>query len=180
MVLVDHQCLGLRTGFLKGVTQPATEKLLQKDELVIVDLHPMYHLYLADLAGNFYLGKNPPEQIVKIADCWESTVELLLKSIKPGEIIHEVVNKGFDNIKKKGLEDYSVKAFGHGLGTCARVEPYIVENNHKPFKENMVIALGTHVYVPKVGGMRLELPVLVTKNGAEPLSKWPSKLHLKY
>lgn len=171
---------GLRTGFLKGVTQPATEKILQKDELVIVDLHPMYQLYLSDLAGNFYLGEKPPKQIANIADCWESTVEILLKSIKPGAVIDDIVNKGFSNIKKKGFEQYSVKAFGHGLGTCARVEPYIVENNQAQFKENMVIALGTHVYVPKIGGMRLELPVLVTKSGAEPLSKWPSKLHLKY
>jgi len=170
---------GERTGFLKGVTQPATEKIINKNELVIVDLHPMYQLYLSDLAGNFYIGNTLPKEIKKIADCWEETVELLLKFIKPGKEINDVVNKGFSNIEKHGFSKYSMKAFGHGLGTCARIEPYIVEDNHALFKEKMVIALGTHIYVPKIGGMRLELPVLVTKGGAEPLSKWPSKLHVK-
>src|SRR5699024_2747752 len=136
-------------------------------------------LYLADLAGNFYLGNDLPKEIKQIADCWEGTVELLLNSIKPGKEVNEIVSKGFSNIEKSGFSQYSIKSFGHGLGTCARIEPYIVENNHAQFKENMVIALGTHIYVPKIGGMRLELPTLVTKSGAEPLSKWPSKLHVK-
>ena len=123
------------------------------------------------------MGKNPSNEIIALADAWESTVEILLKEIKPGAVINDVVEKAYSNIKEKGHHKWGIKAFGHGLGTCARIEPYIVPDNTSIFKENMVMALGTHIYIPKVGGMRLELPTIVNASGSETLCKWPAKLH---
>lgn len=168
---------GLRTAYYQGVTQPATEKRIEKGDLVIVDLHPMYQLYLADLAGNFYIGSHPPEEIRKLADAWERTVDRLLHEIKPGRVIHDVVQNSFQVIVDHGFEQWGIRAFGHGLGTDARIEPYLVPENTSIFKENMVMALGTHLYIPGLGGMRLELPTLVTSSGAEPLCQWEPILH---
>lgn len=168
---------GLRTGFKRGVTQPATEKIIQAGEMVIVDLHTMYQLYLGDLAGNFYMGKNPPKPVRELADCWEETVAFLLDAMKPGERIADLVERAFSVVEKHGMAEWGVRAFGHGLSTCARTPPYMVHGNQAELKANMVLALGTHLYNPNIGGMRLELPVLITDSGAEALSKWPSKLH---
>jgi len=169
---------GLRTGFKRGVTQPATEKIIRAGEMVIVDLHTMYRLYLGDLAGNFYMGKNPPRAVAELAACWEETVAFLLNAMKPGERIADLVDRAFSIMEKHGMAEWGLRAFGHGLGTCARTPPYMVQGNQAELKANMVLALGTHLYNPEVGGMRLELPVLITESGAEPLSKWPSRLHL--
>ena len=41
---------GERTGFLRGVTQQATDRPIGRDEFVILDLHPLLDLYMADTA----------------------------------------------------------------------------------------------------------------------------------
>src|SRR3546814_19985458 len=67
------------------------------------------------------------------------------------------------------LTDYCLPTFGHGLGTCARTRPFINLRSQDVVQAGMVVALGTHLYVPKVGGMRLEFPLLVTDKGGEAL-----------
>jgi len=168
---------GYRTAYPGGVTQPATEKKIEAGEMVIVDLHPMFQLYLSDLAGNFYMGESPPPRVRALADCWERTVETLLNVLRPGLVIQEAVDLGFSVMREHGFETWGLRAFGHGLGTCARTPPYMVDGNRAELREKMVLALGTHIYEPGVGGMRLEYPVLITASGCEPLCRWPAKLH---
>ena len=146
--------------------------------MVIVDLHPMVGFYLGDLAGNFYLGSDVPDSVRKIADCFERTVSTLLNLLRPGMVIDSVVRKAYAVIEESGLGEWGVKAFGHGLGTCARTPPYMTLGNQARLESQMVLALGTHIYQPGVGGMRLEWPVQITENGCEPLSNWEPKLHI--
>jgi Xaa-Pro aminopeptidase len=60
-----------------GTTQP-TQKIVQKGENIIVDLHSCYHQYLGDLAHNFILGQPTREQ-QKLAE-EKGSLEALLKS----------------------------------------------------------------------------------------------------
>src|SRR3546814_6323171 len=55
--------------------------------------------------------------------------------------------------------------------TCARTRPFINLRSQDVVQAGMVVALGTHLYVPKVGGMRLEFPLLVTDKGGEARSE---------
>lgn len=167
---------GNRTGYFHGVTQQATDKLIQDNEFVILDLHPMIDLYLADSSIPVFLGK-PTAQQRGMIDCWEEVVATMIEHMKPGRPIPEVVKTGLAVFERHGLTDYCLPTFGHGLGTCARTRPFINLRSQDIVKKDMVMALGTHLYVPNVGGMRLELPVLVTENGGEVLMKTPAKVH---
>ena len=167
---------GKRTGYLHGVTQQASEKLIQDNEFVILDLHPMIDLYLADSSVPVFLGK-PTSQQQGMIDCWEDVVATMIDNMRPGNPIPEVVKKGLAVFERYGQSDYCLPTFGHGLGTCARTRPFINLRSDDVVQENMVMALGTHLYVPEVGGMRLEFPLLVTEKGGEPLMKTPPKVH---
>lgn len=168
---------GLRTGFLRGVSQQATDKKIQAQEFVILDLHPMLDLYLADMAVPAFLG-TPDKQQQHLIDCWEEVAATMLASLQPGRPIAECVQQGIQVFEKYGLSDYGLPLFGHGLGTCARTRPFINLNSKDVVTPGMVIALGTHLYQPGVGGMRLEYPVLLTEQGAEPLVRTPAKVHV--
>jgi Xaa-Pro aminopeptidase len=87
-----------------------------------------------------------------------------------------VVKKGLAIYEKHGLAQYGLPTFGHGLGTCARTRPFINLRSVDVVQPGMVVALGTHLYRDKVGGMRLEYPLLVTETGPEPLMKTPPKV----
>lgn len=167
---------GERTGFLRGVTQQATDRKIGNNEFVILDLHPMLDLYLADTALPLFLGKPTAEQ-EKLIACWEETVDTMLASLTPGRAIAECAAMGVKVFEKHGLAEYGLPLFGHGLGTCARTRPFINLRSRDEVRAGMVVALGTHLYRPQLGGMRLEYPVLVTEHGSEPLVRTPAKVH---
>ncbi|HHY47617.1 MAG TPA: aminopeptidase P family protein [Firmicutes bacterium] len=168
---------GYRSAYYLGFTQPATNKIIQRGDMVIIDLHPMYRLYYADFAANAVVGPPTSDQ-QKLAHTWVEAVTTLVKGMVPGAVISEVARAAYEKIKNNGLDRWCIPSFGHGIGTCSRIPPLITLNNHEEFVENMVVNAGTHIYWPGVGGMRLELPVLVTPGGGEPLCKTPLQLHV--
>lgn len=159
---------GHRTSYRWGVTQPATRKTVDMGDNIILDVHTMYDLYLADLAGNAILGRPSVDQW-QVHDAWKSALDVLLDEIKPGVRICDVTKKARDKIDSYGFSECSTPIFGHGLGTCARVPPKINIWNTAEFRAGMSMALGVHLYVPGIGGMRTEQPLVVTETGAEPL-----------
>lgn len=167
---------GERTGFLRGVTQQATDRPIQANEFVILDQHPLMDLYMADTALPVFLGK--PTQIQsKMIDCWEETVQTMLASLTPGRPISECASKGISIFEKYELSEFGLPLFGHGLGTCARTRPFINLRSRDIVTPGMVVALGTHLYRPDAGGMRLEYPVLISEHGAQPLVRTEARVH---
>ncbi len=159
---------GERTAYLGGVTQPATRSPINTGDNVILDIHTMYDLYLADLAGNAVIGRPTPEQQT-LRDAWKASLDRMLGKIRPGTRICDVTRPAFEVIDDFGLADVKVPLFGHGLGTCARTPPLLTLDNEQQFQSGMAMALGVHLYQPGVGGMRIEQPLVVTDSGAEPL-----------
>jgi Xaa-Pro aminopeptidase len=60
---------------------------------------------------------------------------------------------------------------GHGLGVAYHEEPRIVPYNTLALEPGMLLALEPGVYVPGVGGVRLEDVLLVTADGCEVLTR---------
>jgi len=168
----DEVGSGHRTAYPIGITQPATEKIIQMGDMVILDFHPMYRLYFCDLTANLVVGKPTPQQ-QKLAEVWEEGVQVLLRHMMPGSPVAEAARATREFVEKAGLGEHLWPAFGHGLGTDSRVPPLISERSQDRFLENMTVAAGLHIYWPSVGGMRLELPTLITQSGGQPLAKTP-------
>lgn len=159
---------GHRTAYRGGVTQPATDNLIQAGDNVILDIHTMSDLYLSDLAGNAMMG-SPTSAQQNLHDAWKAALEILLGGIKPGTRICDVTRPAYAVFDDYGLADIKVPMFGHGLGTCARTPPRMTIDNEMELQAGMAMALGVHLYQPGVGGMRIEQPLVVTETGNEPL-----------
>jgi Xaa-Pro aminopeptidase len=163
---------------MNGTTQP-TQKILQSGENLIVDLHPLYQLYPSDLAHNFIIGKPSPEQR-KLADAYLATAETIVRNFKAGNKVVDVCNAVMDKLTGLGYAQYTIPSFGHGLGVFGHEwYPAIVNNDEfrdVVLEENVVEVAFLAMTVPGVCGMRLECPVLVTKNGGEMLCKTPLDL----
>lgn len=167
---------GDRSAFKGNVTQQATEKTLGRDEFVILDVHPMIDLYLADYALPVFFGRPNREQQTLI-DCWEEIVSFLFSWLKPGERVADVCRQALAIYSKYGLQEFGLPTFGHGLGTCARLQPFLNLKSHDMVTPGMVFALGTHLYKPGIGGLRLEHPVVVTGSGIESLTSMLPKVY---
>jgi len=169
---------GYRQGYMLGATVIPGHKRIQYGELVTIDIHSMYDLYISDLALNAIIGK-PTVQQRKLADDWKEIVDFIISVIKPGAVCNDMANAIINKSVKMGIENKIMKMFSHGLGLDARIPPTIQQGNNFQLKENMIVEAVCQMTEPQVGGMRLEVPVLVTKYGAELLCKTPLDLYVK-
>jgi Xaa-Pro aminopeptidase len=167
---------GYRGGYSRGGCTPPTNKTVERGEFVMVDLHCTHDLYYSDLAHNVLLGEPTDEQRDMI-DVFVETAEFLLNAVEPGVTMGEVTQQVNERLSGTGYEQHVPPVFGHGIGTVGHdgypvlswVEPYASVE----FEENMVQELYLQVNQPGVGGLRFEVPVVVTCDGAERLTETP-------
>jgi Xaa-Pro aminopeptidase len=170
---------GYRTWYKLGGCTPPTDKLVQRGENLLVDMHPTYKLYYADLSHNYILGEPTSEQ-KKLADVYYKASETLISSMKAGTKIGDLFQTVFSVVAEAGYAQHTLPGFGHGLGVVGH-EWYPAILNNDEFRdvvleENVVEVAALVINVPEVGGMRLETPVRVTPSGGEMLCKTPLQL----
>jgi len=159
-------------------TSIPSHKRVQYGEIVTVDIHSMYDLYISDLSLNCIIGQ-PTKAQMKLADDWKSLAEYMMSRLKPGTVCGDLFSEFYGKACEMGVDDYIVPSFSHGLGLDARIPPSINPGSEFVLQENMAIELILQMTQPNVGGMRLEYPIIIRDFGAEPLSKMPLDLRIK-
>ncbi|MCP4687750.1 MAG: aminopeptidase P family protein [Desulfobacterales bacterium] len=170
---------GFRTWLPLGGCTPPTDKIVQRGENLLVDMHPTYKQYYSDLSHNYILGKPTPAQ-QKLADAYLKAAETLVESFKAGTTVGEIFRTVKEEIVASGYEPFTLPGFGHGLGVVGHEwHPAIIDNDEfrdVVLDENVVEVAAIVMNVPDVGGMRLECPVRVTPSGGEMLTTTPLEL----
>lgn len=170
---------GFRAAYPLGGCTPPTDKIVQRNENLLVDMHPTYKQYFSDLSHNYILGKPTPEQR-KLADAYLAAAETLVENLKAGNTVGQVWQAVNDSVQTSGYGLFTLPGFGHGLGVIGHEwYPAIVSNDEfrdVVLEENVVEVAALVINVPDVGGMRLECPVRVTVSGGEMLCRTPLEL----
>src|SRR5262249_35495253 len=79
-------------------------------------------------------------------------------------------------ITDAGYGDFFVHRTGHGIGTEAHEDPYIVAGNHEPLAPGHAFSIEPGIYLPGRFGLRLEDIVVATDQGPERLNHAPRDL----
>jgi len=169
---------GARTAYFWGGCTPPTRKRIERGDNVLLDLPAMYNLYLGDLARNVIMGEPTPEQR-ELAKAFVASCNMLLENMKPGVTYGEVADKMDAFMDRTGYRQYALPGYGHGIGILGNEYYPVVMNSSVPYESkgdlvlqpNMVEVAALVLNKPGVGGMRMEMTVLITKNGNEPLKK---------
>jgi Xaa-Pro aminopeptidase len=156
---------GLRTAEIGGL--PGDYKL-QDGDPVIADVVPRLVGYWGDNAGTHFVGE-PPEALINIYRIVRQALQLGVDAVRPGLRACDLDEMLRAAIQKQGYPAYPHHS-GHGIGTSYHEEPRIVPYNTTTLEAGMVVALEPGIYVPEVGGVRLEDVVLVTQDGCELLT----------
>ncbi|WP_337895877.1 aminopeptidase P family protein [Mesomycoplasma ovipneumoniae] len=144
-------------------------KILDND-LLKIDFGALYNGYCADITRTSYLGKleSKKEEILEIV---KKAAELGRKKVAPGVRASEIDKACRDYIDQKGYGQYFVHSTGHGVGIDIHELPVVSANSDTILEPGMVITVEPGIYIPGLGGARIEDVVLVTENGFKTLSR---------
>jgi len=152
-----------------------SDRALEEGDLVIVDWGAVHEGYRSDITRTFVLGAPSPE-IKRIHDAVLAANQSGRLAIRPGIPAQEVDRAARRAITQAGYGEYFIHRTGHGLGLETHEPPYIVEGNLDLLKAGTTFTVEPGIYLPSIGGVRIEDDVVVTKEGAETLTTLPREL----
>jgi Xaa-Pro dipeptidase len=162
--------LGENSAFPHG---SITDRTLRQGDIVLIDFGAIYEGYPADITRTVCFGQ-PPAAFGKMFDAVLAANEAAIAVSQPGVAMQDVDRAARRVIEDAGYGDYFIHRTGHGLGLDVHEPiPQIAEGVEWLLEPGMVFTIEPGVYVPGVGGVRLEDNVLVTENGLEVLTSFP-------
>lgn len=150
----------------------ATDRVLQKNDVVLVDISGHIDGYASDLTRAFYLG-TPPAEVLAMAKASFESVLAGAKAFRPGALVSHVNQVCEQALKDAGYPDWVVHSSGHGIGLNVVEYPVIQDDSDAVLEAGMVFAIeqGVYPYDLSVGAtsiyqtMRYEDQVMVTADG---------------
>lgn len=162
---------GVRGALPHGI---ASDKLIADGELVTIDFGTRCDGYHSDETVTLAVG-DIRRNLRQIFDIVLEAHDLALAAIRPGVRICDLDAVARDLIGAKGYGDFFGHGLGHGVGLEVHEYPALSSRNHAELMPGMVITIEPGIYLPDVGGVRIEDTVVVTAGGHECLTSIPKK-----
>ena len=150
-------------------------RVVQENEIVIMELGSVTDGYWCDLTRHACAGK-PPEEALKIYEILLEAQRRGIEVAKPGVPIGEIDKACHAYVAEAGYGDYFPHASGHGVGFNYHEGPPNHQAFQEPLEEGMLLCVEPGIYLPGEFGIRPEDIILITKDGAEFISDYPHKL----
>jgi Xaa-Pro aminopeptidase len=157
---------GYRSAMPHGV---ASEKEIQSGELVTLDFGALYQGYCSDITRTLAVGE-VSEELRTIYDIVLEANMRGVNSIKPGMTGIEADKTTRDYIEEKGYGENFGHSTGHGLGMEVHEGPRLAKTSEQHLEPGMVVTVEPGIYIPGVGGCRIEDDIVITENGNERLT----------
>ena len=149
-----------------------SNKEIRDGEAVVVDFGVCVGGYVSDITRTFLVG-NVSSELKDIYDVVKEAQRIGIESLKAGVSCRKVDETVRKYIDSKGYGEFFVHSTGHGIGVEVHEAPTISKRSSEILRENMVVTVEPGVYVPELGGVRIEDDCLITENDAFVLSTLP-------
>lgn len=153
---------------------PATRKVIERGDLVVVDIGVRLSGYCADITRTFALGSENGraiEILAAVIEVQKQCVALVRAGVGVGDLASES-RRAFES---RGYGGYVTHALGHGIG-LGKEPPMLAEGNSSRLVENECVTIEPGLYVVGFGGARIEDDVFVLKEGTEVITHSPKDL----
>ncbi len=154
-----------------------SDNQVKMNDLLLIDYGVTYQGYMSDMTRTIWIGE-PSKELQQIYDYVAIAIEEAVAAVKPGISGHELDYVARKVFLDAGVEQYSLRGLGHGVGLEIHENPRVVLNGEEPIEEGMIFTIEPGLYLPDKGGVRLEDMVLVTKDGCEVLTNTDRHIQL--
>jgi Xaa-Pro aminopeptidase len=150
-------------------------RTLAPGDLVILDLGARFEGYCADVSRTFAIGA--PDPVLRQVHA----VVLDAQAAGRGAVRAGASAAAVDAVARAVIEAAGhglrfVHGTGHGLGLDIHEPPILREGSAGILRESFVVTVEPGVYLPGLGGVRIEDTVIVGAEGAESLTLLPREL----
>lgn len=152
-----------------------TDRAFQSGDLIVMDGGALVDGYVSDITRTIALGEVSPE-LRQVYELVLAANRAGRAAARPGSSGAEVDQAARAVITAGGYGPCFPHRTGHGLGLEVHEPPYMVAGSHTPLAEGMTFTVEPGVYVPGVGGVRIEDDVVITAQGAESLTTFKREL----
>lgn len=140
-----------------------SDKVINNDEFVTIDIGCVYNGYCSDITRTFAIG-TPDMKLVHAYNKVLEANEAGIKAIK-----HKINGNQVDLVCRKIIDDSEFKGYfnhgtGHGVGINVHELPNVAPGYDRPLEHNSVVTIEPGIYIPNLGGIRIEDMVLVKKD----------------
>jgi Xaa-Pro aminopeptidase len=157
---------GHRSALPHGV---ASDKVIEAGDIVTMDYGCYYNGYVSDITRTVAVG----EPDAKLKEIYDIVLEAQLRGmagIRPGLTGKEADAITRDYITEKGYGEYFGHSTGHGIGLEIHEGPGLSMKSDVVLEPGMVVTCEPGIYIPGLGGVRIEDDTLITKDHNEALT----------
>lgn len=163
---------GIHSANPHGVTD---DKEIQLGEPIVIDFGVIYNHYRSDISRTFFVG-TPTAELEKIYGIVLEAQKAAIERVKPGVPVKDIDLAARDIITEAGYGQYFLNRTGHGLGLDVHEPISIHDKSEHLLEEGMVFTVEPGIYIPGLGGVRIEDDIAVTKDGRIVLTRYPKEL----
>jgi len=152
---------------------PDNSRLIQGN-IVLLDFGVKLNNYCSDMTRTVFFGKPTTEQkkmYEVVLKSQQKAIDLLMTNHSASKIDNVareyIIAKGYPSIPH---------SLGHGIGIDVHELPHISPNTKDVLREGMVFSIEPGIYLPNLGGVRIEDLVILEKNGPRLLTHSPKNL----
>jgi Xaa-Pro aminopeptidase len=146
-----------------------TDKALKQGETVIIDFGCQVGGYSSDETCTVAVGE-VDQKMREIFIAVDEARKAGIKAVRAGLPVVELDTLVRGTVEERGYGEFFRHGTGHGVGIAVHEAPAITVKAEALLDENMVITIEPGIYIPNVGGIRMEDMVLVTQSGGEVLT----------
>lgn len=151
------------------------ERVIREGDLLLFDMGVALDGYVSDITRTFAVGHFNAQQ-KEIYDTVLAANLAAIEATRPGVTLASLDQTARSVITEKGYGEYFMHRLGHGMGMDVHEYPSVHGANQDLLRSGMVFTIEPGIYLPGVGGVRIEDDVFVTENGCEVLTSFPKEL----
>ncbi len=151
-------------------------RVLRPGDPVVVDFGAVYDGYRSDMTRTFCLGGEPTGVLATVFEVVAASQAAGVDALGPGVAAGDIDSVCRDVIAGAGWAERFEHGTGHGVGLDIHEGPSVGAGSTAILQPGAVVTVEPGVYLPELGGVRIEDTLVVTGSGCRPLTRFPKEV----